>query len=119
MRDTGLECYTFSTPFGYILHNVESISKGLESVSQIVSTFMGYPATRMFLKLNNVPRKGLEPSWVAPLAPKASASTNFATWAHYLFSKEQFLAHQEPDRMQSSFLFVHSARASTNFATRA
>ena len=25
--------------------------------------------------------KGLEPSWVAPLAPKASASTNFATRA--------------------------------------
>ncbi len=36
-------------------------------------------------KPNIVPRKGLEPSWVAPLAPKASASTNFATWAQYLF----------------------------------
>lgn len=28
-----------------------------------------------------VPEKGLEPSWIAPLAPKASASTNFATRA--------------------------------------
>ncbi len=28
-----------------------------------------------------VPRRGLEPPWVAPLAPKASASTNFATSA--------------------------------------
>jgi hypothetical protein len=32
-----------------------------------------------------VPRRGLEPPWVAPLAPKASASTNFATPA-YLYS---------------------------------
>ena len=28
-----------------------------------------------------MPGKGLEPSWVTPLAPKASASTNFATRA--------------------------------------
>jgi hypothetical protein len=29
-----------------------------------------------------VPRKGLEPPRLAALAPEASASTNFATWAH-------------------------------------
>lgn len=29
----------------------------------------------------SVPRRGLEPPWIAPLAPKASASTNFATSA--------------------------------------
>ncbi len=29
-----------------------------------------------------VPRKGLEPSHLAALAPEASASTNSATWAH-------------------------------------
>lgn len=28
-----------------------------------------------------VPRRGLEPPWVTPLAPKASAYTNFATSA--------------------------------------
>ena len=30
------------------------------------------------LKLN-VPGRGLEPPWITPLAPKASASANFAT----------------------------------------
>src|SRR6185312_3864285 len=34
-----------------------------------------------FLSDQLVPRKGLEPSRVAPLAPEASASTNSATWA--------------------------------------
>jgi hypothetical protein len=33
-----------------------------------------------------VPERGLEPLWVAPLAPKASASTNFATPAVILRS---------------------------------
>ncbi len=30
-----------------------------------------------------VPRKGLEPSHLAVLAPKASVSTNFTTWAYF------------------------------------
>ena len=29
-----------------------------------------------------VPGTGLEPAWITPLAPKASASTNFATRAY-------------------------------------
>ena len=29
-----------------------------------------------------VPERGLEPPWVTPLAPKASASANFATPAY-------------------------------------
>jgi 23S rRNA pseudouridine1911/1915/1917 synthase len=40
-----------------------------------------------------VPRKGLEPSCLSALAPKASASTNFATWAlfcikHYTLNRD-------------------------------
>ena len=32
-----------------------------------------------------VPERGLEPPWVTPLAPKASASANFATPAYFYY----------------------------------
>ena len=38
------------------------------------------PEVRAFL-FSCVPGRGLEPPWVAPPAPKAGASTNFATRA--------------------------------------
>ena len=38
-----------------------------------------------------VPERGLEPPWVTPLAPKASASANFATPAYTLsFNKKNY-----------------------------
>ena len=43
---------------------------------------MKYPNTVLYLDISfYVPRRGLEPPWVTPLAPKASAYTNFATSA--------------------------------------
>ena len=38
-------------------------------------------ATKVFLPYFLVPRVGLEPTRISPLASKTRASTNFATWA--------------------------------------
>ena len=37
-----------------------------------------------------VPERGLEPPWVTPLAPKASASANFATPAFVMKTLRQY-----------------------------
>ena len=100
--------------------------------------------TRVFYMVRG---KGLEPSWVAPLAPKASASTNFATRAYsscYIVRQPIMGCHDHTCQQScqicldpastlafsavspalrratsSSHPLAPKASASTNFATRA
>ena len=52
-----------------------------------------------------MPEKGLEPSWVAPLAPKASASTNFATQAYIVVRSLKTENYPTVERIITYILF--------------
>ena len=94
---------TGSVPFLDILFSAEADPKSLKKASSPINE--SFPKAFLWSKsiFSNttslisysifVPRRGLEPPWIAPLAPKASASTNFATSASdLLFQKNNIKA---------------------------